>query len=131
MPFLQDSLLVDHEEFKQYIPFSLFSFADPFRSLVVRFLLPPPPITPNMPPSEVAAEPDTHEYDTTETPLTEKVAFNKFACRWTKSDLDLLGVDYQFQRFDPIPREVLENNDMPLELVESSNPYNSRANVSY
>ena len=130
MPFLQDSLLVDHAEFKQYIPLDFFGFADPFRSLIVRFLL-PPPITPNMPP-EVAAEPaDTHEYDTTEAPLTEKVAFSKYACRWTKSDLDLLGVDYQFQRFDPIPRDVLKINDMPPELVESSDPYNARADVSY
>lgn len=82
-------------------------------------------------PPEVAAEPDCHEYETTETPVTEKVAFNKFACRWTKRDLDLLGVDYQFQRFDPVPREILENDNMPDELIESSDPFLAMADVSY
>ena len=121
MPFLQDSLLVDHAEFKQYIPLSFFGFADPFRSLIVRFLL-PPPITLIMPP-EVAAEPDTHEYDTTETPLTEKTAFSGPASDWQKRDLDLLGVDYQFRRFDPVPKEILEIDMQDAMLKDSAAPY--------
>jgi len=49
---------------------------------------------------------------------------NKSASKWTKADLRLLGVDYQFRAFEDIPLGF-EKVDMPLELLESRYPIHS------
>jgi|SRR5579862_111142 len=44
------------------------------------------------------------------------------ASKWTKTDLDLLGVEYRYDRFDNIPSRVgLEDADMLPELFGSKN----------
>lgn len=41
---------------------------------------------------------------------------NKSASRWTKRDLELLGVEYDYQEFES---DIgLDNGDMPKELLE-------------
>jgi hypothetical protein len=47
---------------------------------------------------------------------------NRSASKWTKGDLGLLGVDYQYRIFDDIQIGI-EEGDMPLELVESNYPF--------
>jgi hypothetical protein len=49
--------------------------------------------------------------------LTEVPKVNRSASKWTKTDLDLLGVDYQYSMFDDIQ---IENTNMPSELLESN-----------
>ena len=44
---------------------------------------------------------------------------NRSASRWTKADLDCLGVDYQYRVFDDIQIGV-EDADMPSEFLESN-----------
>jgi hypothetical protein len=44
---------------------------------------------------------------------------NQSASKWTKADLDLLGVDYQYRVFDDI-QIGMEDADMPPELLESN-----------
>ena len=44
---------------------------------------------------------------------------NRSASKWTKADLRLLGVDYQYREFDDIQIGI-EDADMPPELVESN-----------
>ena len=55
---------------------------------------------------------------TNEPSATAVPRLNKSASKWTKADLLLLGVDYQFRRFDDIPigDDTLE---MPPELLGS------------
>ena len=43
---------------------------------------------------------------------------NKSASKWTKADLGLLGVDYQYRCFDDIHIGV---TDMPVELLQGKN----------
>ena len=45
---------------------------------------------------------------------------SRSASKWTKTDLDLLGVDYQYRVFDDIQFGI-EDADMPPELLESNN----------
>jgi hypothetical protein len=47
--------------------------------------------------------------------------FNKSASKWTKSDLDLLGVDYQYNAADKIE---LERVNIPDELSQGHSPMN-------
>jgi len=49
----------------------------------------------------------------------EVLKFNQSASKWEKRDLDLLGVDYQYDRFDEITIPV---TNMPEELVASILP---------
>jgi hypothetical protein len=44
----------------------------------------------------------------------EVLKFNQSASKWEKRDLDLLGVDYRYDRFDEITIPV---TNMPEELV--------------
>ena len=44
--------------------------------------------------------------------------FNRSASKWTKADLRLLGVDYQYRVFDDIQIGI-EDGDMPQELLQS------------
>jgi hypothetical protein len=46
-------------------------------------------------------------------------ALGKSASRWRKRDLDLLGVDYQYDKFDTIDIRV-ENSEMPPELLNGT-----------
>jgi hypothetical protein len=48
--------------------------------------------------------------------------FNQSASKWKKTDLQLLGVDYQYRVFNDIQLGI-EDADMPTELLESSNPF--------
>jgi len=43
---------------------------------------------------------------------------NRSASKWTKADLHLLGVDYQYRVFDDIQFGI-EDADMPPKLLES------------
>ena len=45
---------------------------------------------------------------------------HRSASKWTKADLSLLGVDYQYRAFDDI-RIGSEDGDMPLELLDGNN----------
>ena len=45
---------------------------------------------------------------------------NRSASKWTKTDLDLLGVDYKYLVFDDIQFEI-EDVDIPTELLQSNN----------
>jgi hypothetical protein len=49
--------------------------------------------------------------------LAEVPKVNRSASKWTKTDLGLLGVDYQYGMFDDIQ---IENTNMPSELLESN-----------
>ena len=51
---------------------------------------------------------------------TDVPKVNRSASRWTKTDLGLLGVDYQYREFDDIQIGI-EDTDMPVELLESKN----------
>jgi hypothetical protein len=44
---------------------------------------------------------------------------NRSASKWTKADLHLLGVDYQYDAFDDIQFGI-KDADMPSELVQST-----------
>ena len=46
--------------------------------------------------------------------------FNRSASKWTKADLYLLGVQYQYRVFDDIQFGI-EDADMPPELLEGDN----------
>ena len=48
--------------------------------------------------------------------------FNKSASKWTKADLGLLGVDYQYRVFHDIQIGI-EDADMPPELLQGDNPF--------
>jgi hypothetical protein len=43
---------------------------------------------------------------------------NRSSSKWTKADLRLLGVDYQYRVFDDIQFGI-EDADLPTELLES------------
>ena len=43
---------------------------------------------------------------------------NRSASKWTKADLGLLGVDYQYRVFDDIQFGI-DNADLPTELLQS------------
>ena len=51
--------------------------------------------------------------------LTDVPKVNRSASKWTKADLDLLGVDYQYNVFDDI-RIGIEDADMPPELLQGN-----------
>ena len=46
--------------------------------------------------------------------------FNRSASKWTKADLFLLGVDYQYRCFDDIHIGI-KDADVPPELLASNN----------
>ena len=48
--------------------------------------------------------------------------FNQSASKWTKADLRLLGVDYQYRVFDDIQFGI-QDADMPPELLDSNNRF--------
>lgn len=56
--------------------------------------------------------------------VTDMPTLNKSASKWTKADLRLLGVDYQFCVFEDIPLGF-EDVEMPPELLESRYPMHS------
>ena len=45
---------------------------------------------------------------------------NRSTSKWTKADLHLLGVDYQYRVLDDIQFGI-EDTDMPPELLDSNN----------
>jgi hypothetical protein len=54
-------------------------------------------------------------------PARDKLKLSRSACRWTKTDLAKLGVDYQYDRFDEI---VIGNRgDVPTEFLQGYHPY--------
>ena len=53
---------------------------------------------------------------------TDAPKVNRSASKWTKVDLGLLGVDYQYRVFDDIQFEI-DDADMPMELLKSINPF--------
>lgn len=61
------------------------------------------------------------EVKPTEPDEREEPRLNKSACRWMKKDLDLLGVEYQFGRFEDDLLGV-EDRDLPREFVEGMKP---------
>jgi len=54
-----------------------------------------------------------HAVFKTTDPAPQKLAFPRAASRWRKQELDSLGVEYEFRRFDALPQEIMEGNDMP------------------
>ena len=70
-----------------------------FRPSIVRFRLPPtPPQGTEMPPN-----PTQYRVVGTKDPSVEDVPkLHQSASKWTKADLLLLGVDYQYDMFDDI-----------------------------
>ena len=81
-----------------------------YRPPTVRFLLPlTPPQGTDIPPQSLYREVGTKDL----VPYVSK--FNNSASRWTKADLDLLGVDYQCDVFDDITIGI---HDMPEELLQ-------------
>jgi hypothetical protein len=54
--------------------------------------------------------------------LPDILKVNRSASKWTKADLRLLGVDYQYRAFDDI-RIGTEDGDMPPGLLQSNNPF--------
>ena len=90
---------------------SLFSLI--FRPSTVRFRLPlTPPNGTEMPPKSTRYR-DVGTKDS----FPDIPKFNRSASKWTKADLHLLGVDYQFRVFDDIQIEI-EDGDMPPELLQ-------------
>jgi len=90
-----------------------------FRLSVVRFFLPlTPPQRTEMPPKR-----KQYRVVGTKDPSVRDVPkLHQSASKWTKTDLDLLGVEYQYDRFDNIPSRIgLEEADMPPELFGSKN----------
>ena len=86
-----------------------------FRLSVVRFRLPlTVPQGPEMPPKSAPYK-DVGTQDS----VTDVPKVNRSASKWTKADLCLLGVDYQYREFDDI-RIGIEDADMPPELVQSN-----------
>ena len=49
--------------------------------------------------------------------VTDVPKLSRSASRWKKKDLELLGVEYQYDRFDDIRIDV-EEREMPSELLE-------------
>ena len=87
-----------------------------FRPSIVRFRLPlTPPHGTEMPPKSTPYR-DVGTKDSS--PDILKV--NWSASKWTKGDLRLLGVDYQYHVFDDIQFGI-EDADMPPELLDSNN----------
>ena len=62
---------------------------------------------------------------TTTDPAPQKLAIPRAASRWRKQELDLLGVEYEFRRFDTLPQEIMDGNDMPPEFIQSMYPPSS------
>jgi hypothetical protein len=54
----------------------------------------------------------------TKDPVIDVPALGKSASRWTKKDLNLLGVEYQYDKFDTIGIRV-DDNEIPPELLNS------------
>ena len=52
----------------------------------------------------------------------EVAKVNRSASKWTKDDLVLLGVDYQYLVFDDIHIGI-DDGDMPPELLQSNNRF--------
>ena len=78
-----------------------------YRSSIVRFRLPlTPPQQGDMPPK--------YKEVSTKDAMPDLLKLGKSASRWGKQDLILLGVDYQYDKFDELKIPV---NDMPEELV--------------
>ena len=55
----------------------------------------------------------------TNEPSVDVPKFNRSASKWKKADLDLLGVDYQYDVFDDI-RIAIEDADTPPELLQGN-----------
>jgi hypothetical protein len=92
-----------------------------FRPSIVRFCLPPtPPQATEMPPN-----PTPHRVVGTKDPsVTDVPKLHQSASKWTKADLSLLGVDYQYDQFDNIPSRIgIEDANVPPELFGSNNPF--------
>jgi hypothetical protein len=54
--------------------------------------------------------------------VMDVLKLHQSASKWTKADLDLLGVDYQYDLFDNIPSRIgIEDLDVPPELFGSKN----------
>jgi hypothetical protein len=91
----------------------LFLVVIAFRPSTVRFRL---PLTP---PHDVETPPKSGQYR--EVGTTEAAGFvpklNESASRWRKADLDLLGVDYDYESCEDIH---IRDAGMPMELVESN-----------
>jgi hypothetical protein len=58
----------------------------------------------------------------TQDSLIDVLKVNRSASKWTKADLRVLGVDYQYLEFDDIHIGI-EDADMPSELLESNNVF--------
>jgi hypothetical protein len=87
-----------------------------FRPSIVRFRLPlTPPHGTEMPPKSVLYQ-DVGTKDSS----PDIPRFNRSASKWTKADLLLLGVDYQYRVFDDIQFGI-EDADMPTELLDGNN----------
>jgi len=56
----------------------------------------------------------------TKDPPPDIPKLNRSSSKWTKADLLLLGVDYQYRAFDDIHFGV-EDDDMPPELLTGNN----------
>jgi hypothetical protein len=83
------------------------------RPSIVRFRLPlTPPQGSEMPPKSV----QYREFGTKEATV-DILKLNRSASKWRKTDLDLLGVDYDYTRCEDIH---IPNTGIPAELVESN-----------
>src|SRR5579859_4136929 len=87
-----------------------------FRPSIVPFRLPlTPPHGNEMPPKSTLYR----DVGTKDSSL-DILKVNRSASKWTKADLRLLGVDYQYRCFDDI-RIGTEDGHMPPKLLQSNN----------
>ena len=66
--------------------------------------------------------PPKYKEVSTEDAAPEVFKFNQSASKWQKRDLELLGVDYQYHRFDEL---MIPVTDIPRELVASIFPFSA------
>jgi hypothetical protein len=66
-----------------------------------------------------------HREVTTKDSSIDVPKVNRSASKWTKADLDCLGVDYKYRLFDDI-RIGIEDVDMPVEFLESNYLFHDR-----
>jgi len=94
-----------------YIPFPSLII---FRPLVVRFCL--PPIITELPPKSTPYR----VVETQDPSAMDIPKLHQSASRWTKADLDFLGVEYQWNVFEDILSLIrIKDADVPPEVLTS------------
>lgn len=92
-----------------------------FRPSIVRFYLPPAP------PLGTERSPNPTQclvVGTKDPPVRDIPKFHQVASKWTKADLVMLGVNYEYDLFDNIGSKIgIEDADVPPEIFASKNPF--------